>query len=261
MSQPPYPPLGGQEPRGEPGSSAGQPPAGADDPTRRLEAPAAGGQRDQTRQFGQPQQYGPPGQFPPGQAPHGQPQYGQPEHGQPQYGQPPGQPPYGQPPYGQPPYGQPPYGPYGQPPYGQPWGPPGGPPPKKKRKLLIALVVGGVLLLAALAAGLFFLLRGADPGAVGSAPSASSGAAGGPSEASPTDGIPPATVTPDGLGNDPFLDRFAQDCYDGDMPACDDLYDQAEPDSLYALYGGTCAGRQDVTNADSIFCTDAFPGG
>ena len=45
------------------------------------------------------------------------------------------------------------------------------------------------------------------------------------------------------------------------MEACDDLYAQSESDSLYELYGGTCAGRQDVTDADSVFCTRAFPQG
>ena len=103
MSQPPYPPPGGNEPGGDqPGSSGWNPPGGADDPTRPFDSPAAGGQRDQTQQFGQPP-------------------YGQPPYGQPQYGQQPGQPPYGQPPYGQSQYGQQPgQPPYGQPRYGQP---------------------------------------------------------------------------------------------------------------------------------------------
>jgi hypothetical protein len=67
-------------------------------------------------------------------------------------------------------------------------------------------------------------------------------------------------VTPDDLGDDPALDELAQECYDGDMQACDDLYAQSEADSLYELYGGTCAGRQDVSVSDTEFCTDAFPG-
>jgi hypothetical protein len=67
-------------------------------------------------------------------------------------------------------------------------------------------------------------------------------------------------MTPDGLGADPALDQLAQGCYDGDMQACDDLYARSESDSLYELYGGTCAGRQDVSAVDEVFCTDAFPG-
>jgi hypothetical protein len=67
-------------------------------------------------------------------------------------------------------------------------------------------------------------------------------------------------MTPDGLGDDPALDELAQGCYDGDMQACDDLYARSVSDSLYELYGGTCAGRQDVSEVDTVFCTDAFPG-
>jgi hypothetical protein len=276
MSQPPYPPQGGNDPGGErSGPQDWDPEAGADDPTRTFDAPGAGAQRNATQQFGQPE-YGQPeyGQAPYGQPPHPQygqspyppPQYPQAPYGQPPYGQPPyGQPPYGQPPYGQPPYGQPQYGqpPYGQPPYGQPWGSPGGPGaqrPTKSRNTVIALVVGAVVLLAAIAVGLFFLLRAGEPGPQASASGGSSSASA-PSEPAPTDerGIPGATVTPDGLGDDPDLDELAQECYDGDMDSCDRLYEEADLDSLYGLYGGTCAGRQDVSDADTVFCADAFP--
>lgn len=252
MSQPPYPPHGGHAPGGE-GSVPPDwdPDVGADDPTRKFAAPGAGPQREATRQFGQPEYAQPPY----GQAPYGQPPYGQPLH--PQYGPPQ----YSPPQYGQAPYGQPQYA---QPPYGQPWGPPGGPGaqrPKKNRNTVIALVVGAVLLLVAIGVGLFFLLRAGDPGPQASASSGPSSATAGPSEPAPTDerGIPSATVRPDGLGNDPDLDELAQECYDGDMDSCDRLYEEAELDSLYGLYGGTCAGRQDVSDADTVFCDDAFP--
>jgi hypothetical protein len=270
MSQPPYPPQGGNEAGGDPPGHPAWKPPGADDPTRQLGAPAAEGQREATRQFGQPQ-YGPSGQPPYGQPPYGQPPYGPAPSGQPPYGQPPSAPPqYGQtsgqlpyPEYGQPSYGQPQYGQpgYGQPPYGQqPWGPPGGPGgqrPGKNRNTAIVLAVGAVLFLAVIAGGLFFLLR-ADPEASSETPSTADA----PSEAAPPGGggIPSAGVTPDGLGDDPVLDELAQGCYDGDMGACDDLYQAAEPDSLYGLYGGTCAGRQALSDADSIFCINAFPG-
>ena len=69
----------------------------------------------------------------------------------------------------------------------------------------------------------------------------------------------PATVTPDGLGDDPILDQYAASCYDGDMAACDTLYDQSEVGSTYEAYGGTCAGRQPNRNSDVVYCTDAFP--
>jgi hypothetical protein len=151
---------------------------------------------------------------------------------------------------------------------------------------VIALVVAAVVILAAIAAGLFFLLPDGDPDPAASATSSADVASSpsqerspdepSPSERSPSEpsanspapsesptaggSIPPATVTPDGLGEDPALDELAQGCYDGDMQACDDLYVQSEADSLYELYGGTCAGRQDVSEADTVFCTDAFPG-
>jgi hypothetical protein len=147
--------------------------------------------------------------------------------------------------------------------------------------------VAAVIILAAIGAGAFFLL-GADPEPQ-AAPSVPSTAASGtpsdlptrapstaresepesepapepPSEApSPTadGGIPPASVPPTGLGDDPALDELAQGCYDGDMQACDDLYETSEEDSQYELYGGTCAGRQDVSDADVVYCVNAFPG-
>ncbi len=267
MSQPPYPPHGGHDPGPE------NPPGGQDDPTRRLGPPAgpAGseGQRDRTRQFQQP--------YPPGQPAYGQSPYGPPPHGQQ---------PYGQPPYGPPPYGQQP--PYGQPPYGQPaqqWGPPGGPggsPPKGNRSTLVALVVAGVVVLAAVGVALWLLFgdsgdpTGAAPAtsAAGSAEadstsperssskprSSTAGSAPEPAPgSSPAGDIPPAPLPPRGLGDDPVQDGYAQDCYDGDMAACDTLFRESEADSDYERYGGTCAGRQPIEDARIVYCTDAFP--
>jgi hypothetical protein len=65
-------------------------------------------------------------------------------------------------------------------------------------------------------------------------------------------------VTPDGLGDDPTFDALAQQCYDGDMQACDDLFLQSDVDSLYETYGDTCAGRQPP--GTDVFCTVSFPG-
>lgn len=268
MSQP-YPPPGGEESGGERSGPQGwNPEVGADDPTRTIEAPGSGAQRNATQQFGSADDdKASSGQVPNAQPPY--PQYGQPPY--PQYGPPP-YPPFQYPPpqdprarYGQAGYGQPPYASYGQPPsgqspYGQPWGSPGAPRPTTNRTMVIALVAGAVVLLVAFAAGLLFLLRAGDPGPQSSASSGSSSASA-PAEPEPTDerGIPGATVTPDGLGEDRNLDALAQECYDGDMDSCDRLYEEAELDSLYGLYGGTCAGRQDVSDADTVFCADAFP--
>lgn len=272
MSQPPYPPEGGNDSRGDQSGRPGQNPAGgSDEPTTQFGAPSGPlgeGQRDQTQQFVQPGYGQQPGQ-PYGQP--GQPPYGQ--QGQPGYGQLPyGQQPYGQ---GQPPYGQQPGQPYGQP--GQQWGPRGGPgePPSSNKNTLIALAVAGVVVLAAVGIGLWLLLGDdGDPTTVAASTSSSSEASTSSSErstsssprsssASPTESesggdIPPATVPPEGLGDDPLMDAYAQDCHDGDMEACDTLFMESEADSAYELYGGTCAGRQPIEDALNVYCATAF---
>jgi hypothetical protein len=134
---------------------------------------------------------------------------------------------------------------------------------------VIALIVAGVVVLAAAGVALFLLLGINDDTTAASGPTtpsrseatSSSSQATAPSSSPPAGGdeIPAATVTPDGLGEDPLLDQYAQSCYDGDMQACDDLYAQSEADSPYETYGGTCAGRQDLSISDTVYCTDAFP--
>lgn len=48
-----------------------------------------------------------------------------------------------------------------------------------------------------------------------------------------------------------LLDTLVQDCYDGDGPACDVVYEVSEPGSDYEDYGATCGGRfDDWTYAD-----------
>jgi hypothetical protein len=64
-----------------------------------------------------------------------------------------------------------------------------------------------------------------------------------PGETTPAS-IPPATEQPTGLGDDPTFDALAQLCFDGDMLACDELFDFAPMGSDYRSYGDTCAGRQ-----------------
>src|SRR4051812_10861896 len=249
MSQPPYPPPGGNDPAGEqperPGWATS---SGADEPTQQFGPPVGRPgewQREQTRQFGQP--------------PYGQPPYGPPG----QYGQPP----YGPPPYGQPGYWQFPYGPPGQ--YGQP-GRPGGQPPRKITRTVVALIVAGVVVIAAVGVALWLVL-GRKPvstpfgdsttGGSSSEETSSSNSRPTPGgSAQPPDNIPAATQRPDNLGDDVTLNRFAQDCYDGKMQSCDDLYLQSPQGSPYQSYGATCAGRQDILAADTVFCTDAFPG-
>ena len=77
-------------------------------------------------------------------------------------------------------------------------------------------------------------------------------------ESSPApNGIPPATIPPDGLGDDPVLQEFAQQCYDGQMFSCDVLFTASEDGSPYKNYADTCAGRQPA--GTGTFCTIAFP--
>ena len=228
------------------------------------------GQREQTRQFGPP----PYGQHraaslraawaaltgSPVRAAAGSRSTGSP--GQPQYGQQP----YGQPGYGQQPYGQQPYGQPGQPPYGQQWAPPGGQPPKSNKNTLIALIVAGVVVLAAIGVALFLLLgnkdktdtRSSTTSAASSTEQLAVHLVRGPRSAG---GASPQTTTPTTAAGAATasrrppcprtvsattrsLNQYAQSCYDGDMQACDDLYNESEVDSPYETYGGTCAGRQ-----------------
>jgi hypothetical protein len=63
-----------------------------------------------------------------------------------------------------------------------------------------------------------------------------------------------APVDPAGLGNDPGLDGYSTRCHDGDMQACDDLYDLSDPMSRYEQYGMTCGGR--VKPFDVGYCID-----
>ncbi|HEY0126673.1 MAG TPA: hypothetical protein VGB58_06025 [Blastococcus sp.] len=53
------------------------------------------------------------------------------------------------------------------------------------------------------------------------------------------------------------MDAYAQDCFDGDMAACDSLFLESEVDSMYEAYGDTCAGRQPP--GTGTLCTVTFP--
>jgi hypothetical protein len=149
-----------------------------------------------------------------------------------QYGQYPYPPqPYGQYPYPPQPYGQYPYPPqpYGHYPYGQA-------PRRNRRKVVIWCAAGAALLLAAVVAVVATISAAAPDVAVVPAPA--------------------ATWQASGLGDDPALDRLAQDCHDGGMSACDVLFDQSDVDSAYEEYGDTCAGRRPA--GEWAYCTDVF---
>lgn len=53
----------------------------------------------------------------------------------------------------------------------------------------------------------------------------------------------PAAQAPGDLGNDSTLDALAEDCQDGDLDACDDLYFDSPLSSSYEAYARTCGGR------------------
>ena len=55
----------------------------------------------------------------------------------------------------------------------------------------------------------------------------------------------PEPTSPDGLGDDPELDALAQDCFDGDFSACDQLFFESPVDSDYEAYGDSCGGRNE----------------
>ena len=69
--------------------------------------------------------------------------------------------------------------------------------------------------------------------------------------------IPPPTEEPTGLGDDAELNGLANDCYDGDMDACDLLFNRSEAGSDYERYGDTCAGRQPADTF--VYCTVTLP--
>jgi hypothetical protein len=142
---------------------------------------------------------------------------------------------------------------------------------------VIALVVGAVVLLAAVAVALVVFLGGDDdPSAAtrttadrstSSAPessdettSSSRSSSSSSAESSAPEELPPATVAPDGLGEDPVFDQLAVECYDGDMASCDALYDSAQDvpgNEAYAEYADSCAGRQETGTLQ--YCTNTFP--
>ena len=71
--------------------------------------------------------------------------------------------------------------------------------------------------------------------------------------------VPPPTLEPTDLGTDPALDALAQSCYDGDLAACDELWNSSDPESAYQDFADTCAGRQPADTG--IWCVDAFAEG
>lgn len=55
----------------------------------------------------------------------------------------------------------------------------------------------------------------------------------------------PDAQDPGDLGDDAQLDALAQDCFDGDFGACDQLFFDSPVDSDYEAYGDSCGGRNE----------------
>lgn len=128
----------------------------------------------------------------------------------------------------------------------------------------MGLIVAGVIAVASIV-----LVSGEDPDLRGLPPfTASAPATGSPEGTGPGDTTPPSEggstspppegssssgpagpvvlppgEEPVGLGDDPDFDRLANQCFDGDMDACDELYFGSPIDSDYEEYGDTCGGR------------------
>jgi hypothetical protein len=166
---------------------------------------------------------------PSGWSPYGVRQPGEPGHDGGGYGQHPYPPQYGQPQYPPPQYGPPPYGPYA------------GLPPKNRTGLLWCLVAGLATLCLVLTV-LLVVRPGPDQQPLSAPPDPVA--------------APAATLAPTGLGEDPDLDRLAQQCADGQMNPCDDLYYESSPGSDYEDFADTCAGRRPAD--EDTYCSDVF---
>lgn len=64
----------------------------------------------------------------------------------------------------------------------------------------------------------------------------------------------PAAESPDGLGDDPGLDRLAEQCAARQFASCDTLFFTSPPDSDYEAYGDSCGGR----NEPGPLCVDLY---
>jgi len=59
------------------------------------------------------------------------------------------------------------------------------------------------------------------------------------------DGDVPPGQQPGDLGDDEALDALADDCFGGDLPACDRLFFESDVASDYEAYGDSCGGRNE----------------
>ncbi|MBA3523512.1 MAG: hypothetical protein H0T85_02945 [Geodermatophilaceae bacterium] len=78
----------------------------------------------------------------------------------------------------------------------------------------------------------------------------SDGGSGGPTDTEPStttedpgSSVLPPGAEPGGLGDDPEFNRLTNECFDGNMESCDELYFSSPIDSDYEAYGDSCGGR------------------
>jgi hypothetical protein len=175
---------------------------------------------------------------------------------------------------------------WGSPPPDQPYGPspqawaPQGPPrsPKTSPGLIIVLVL---LAVAAVATGAFVLLSGDDDGETATDETTEQGNVGEDGSVTtlpnvdPPDPSDPSVTTPEQpqvpIGEvtadagppaapptgDAQFDDLADECFQGDMDACDELYQETPVGSDYEAYGDTCGAR--IDQSFGYYCTDLLP--
>jgi hypothetical protein len=122
------------------------------------------------------------------------------------------------------------------------------------------VVAGGAVLLLAVAVIAVVLTRGGDEGDESESrrPTAfERRVAAARSQDNPDDIEVPDPERPGDLGNDPFLDRLADECFDGDVSSCDDLFRESFLGSDYEKYGSTCGERTKRGQAGG--CSALYP--
>jgi hypothetical protein len=149
----------------------------------------------------------------------------------------------------------------------------GGPPPSSGGGTNPALIVVlCVLVLGAIVGAAILLTGGDDDDEPTAATTTVPGDPGDPGQItlpSTTEGTAPTTTEGGSTGSgeggppseppssdDPTLAGYADDCYQGDMQACDDLFRESDLGSELEDYGDTC-GERLVVNPN--YCVDALP--
>ncbi|WP_091057002.1 hypothetical protein [Klenkia brasiliensis] len=131
---------------------------------------------------------------------------------------------------------------------------------------MIGLAIGAVVVVTAVVVALVVFLGGGDDDVpVAAPPTVTLSLPPLPSLPSislpslPSDGslygsiIEGTPTSPDGLGDDAELDGYAQDCFDGSVEGCLDLYASSPVDSEYERYAESCGGRVPWTEESTVF--------